>query len=133
MRDELLNETMFRNLAHARIVIAAGAAGYNTERPHSALATRPRLTMRGPGPPQSRHLAYFILIGEGLNYPTVADLGFVGVFLFLIAGLQEGLARNRLSVLAAAPIAIVPCGASQRLRATATLACGASATYPTGG
>lgn len=55
--------------------------------------------------------AYFILIGEGLNYPTVADLGFVGVFLFLIAGLQEGLARNRLSVLAAAPIAIPLLGA----------------------
>jgi hypothetical protein len=25
MRDELLNETMFRNLAHARAVIAAGS------------------------------------------------------------------------------------------------------------
>lgn len=37
MRDELLNETMFRNLAHARIVITAWAADYNTERPHSAL------------------------------------------------------------------------------------------------
>jgi len=37
MRDELLNETMFRNLAHARIVIAAWAADYNTERPHSPL------------------------------------------------------------------------------------------------
>ena len=32
-----LNETMFRNLAHARGVIAAWAADYNTERPHSAL------------------------------------------------------------------------------------------------
>ncbi len=37
MRDELLNETMFRNLAYARVVIAAWAADYNTERPHSAL------------------------------------------------------------------------------------------------
>ncbi len=37
MRDELLNETMFRNLAHARAVVAAWAADYNTERPHSAL------------------------------------------------------------------------------------------------
>ena len=36
MRDELLNEPMFRKLAHARIVIAAWAADYNTERPHSA-------------------------------------------------------------------------------------------------
>ncbi|SFH51698.1 Integrase core domain-containing protein [Palleronia marisminoris] len=35
MRDELLNEPMFRNLAHARVVIAA--ADYNIERPHPAL------------------------------------------------------------------------------------------------
>lgn len=37
MRDELLNETMFRNLANARVVIAAWASENNTERPHSAL------------------------------------------------------------------------------------------------
>lgn len=37
MRDELLNETMFRNLVHARVVIAAWAHDYNTEHPHSAL------------------------------------------------------------------------------------------------
>ncbi len=30
MRDELLNETMFRNLAHTRAVIAAWAADYNS-------------------------------------------------------------------------------------------------------
>lgn len=50
--------------------------------------------------------AFFILIGEGLNYPTLADLGFVGVFLFLIAGFQEGLDRNRLPSWAAAPVAL---------------------------
>ncbi len=50
--------------------------------------------------------AFFILIGEGLNYPTVADLGFAGVFLFLIAGFQEGLARNRLPAWSAVPIAV---------------------------
>ena len=37
MRDALLDETMFRNFAHARIVIAAWADDYNTGRPHSAL------------------------------------------------------------------------------------------------
>ena len=31
MRDELLNETMFRNVAHARVAIAAWAADYNTK------------------------------------------------------------------------------------------------------
>jgi len=37
MRDELLNETMFRNLSHARAVIRDWAEDYNTNRPHSAL------------------------------------------------------------------------------------------------
>ena len=37
MRDELLNETMFHTMAHARVVIRAWAADYNEERPHSAL------------------------------------------------------------------------------------------------
>lgn len=37
MRDELLNETMFRNMAHARTTIRAWAADYNEERPHSVL------------------------------------------------------------------------------------------------
>lgn len=37
MRDELLNETMFRNQAHARVEITAWAADYDTEHPHSAL------------------------------------------------------------------------------------------------
>ena len=32
MWDELLNETLFGNLAHARVVIAAWANDYNTER-----------------------------------------------------------------------------------------------------
>ena len=36
-KTELLNETMFRNLAHARVVIEAWAADYDTERPHPAL------------------------------------------------------------------------------------------------
>ena len=37
MRDELLNETLFTNLAHAREKIAAWAHDYNTTRPHSSL------------------------------------------------------------------------------------------------
>ena len=35
--DELLNETQFRKLAHARDLIAAWVTDYNTARPHSAL------------------------------------------------------------------------------------------------
>ena len=37
MRDELLNETLFRGLAHARSVLRAWVEDYNTRRPHSAL------------------------------------------------------------------------------------------------
>ena len=37
MRDELLNETLFHGLAHARFKIAEWAEDFNTQRPHSAL------------------------------------------------------------------------------------------------
>lgn len=37
MRDELLNETLFFGLDHARAELAAWVADYNGERPHSAL------------------------------------------------------------------------------------------------
>jgi putative transposase len=37
MRDELLNETLFMSLAHARAEIAVWAEDYNRERPHSSL------------------------------------------------------------------------------------------------
>ena len=37
MRDELLDETIFRKQSHARVVIAASVADHPTERPHSAL------------------------------------------------------------------------------------------------
>ena len=37
LRDELLNETLFTSLAHARIALDEWRRDYNTERPHSAL------------------------------------------------------------------------------------------------
>ena len=37
MRDELLNETLFFDLAHARAALARWTADYNEHRPHSAL------------------------------------------------------------------------------------------------
>jgi putative transposase len=37
LRDELLNETLFASLPHARAVLAAWQHDYNTSRPHSAL------------------------------------------------------------------------------------------------
>jgi hypothetical protein len=55
--------------------------------------------------------AYSIFIGLDLIYPTVADLGFAGVFLFLIAGYEEGLGRNGLPAWVAAPIVLPPVAA----------------------
>ena len=37
MRGELLNETLFLSMAHARVEIAAWVEDYNRERPHSSL------------------------------------------------------------------------------------------------
>ena len=37
LRDELLNETLFRSLPHARTVLQAWRRDYNVERPHSKL------------------------------------------------------------------------------------------------
>lgn len=37
MRDELLNETLFFSLEHARQKLAAWAFDYNTRRPHSSI------------------------------------------------------------------------------------------------
>jgi putative transposase len=38
LRDELLNETLFTSLAHAREALAIWMADYNTVRPHSSIA-----------------------------------------------------------------------------------------------
>jgi putative transposase len=37
LRDELLNETLFASLAHARVVLARWKLDYNTMRPHSSI------------------------------------------------------------------------------------------------
>lgn len=45
MRDELLNESLFIDLNHARQLIDDWVTDYNTARPHSSLATKRRLPM----------------------------------------------------------------------------------------
>ena len=44
LRDELLNETLFASLGHAREVLAAWMDDYNTFRPHSAIGNVPPAT-----------------------------------------------------------------------------------------
>jgi putative transposase len=41
LRDELLNETIFVSIAHARTMLAAWRLDYNTVRPHSAIGNLP--------------------------------------------------------------------------------------------
>jgi putative transposase len=41
LRDELLNETLFRSLAHARAVLSDWKEDYNTVRAHSAIGNLP--------------------------------------------------------------------------------------------
>jgi len=41
LRDELLNETLFTSLAHARVALTAWRNDYNTVRPHSATGNKP--------------------------------------------------------------------------------------------
>jgi putative transposase len=41
LRDELLNETLFTSLTHARAVLAKWMVDYNTVRPHSGIGNRP--------------------------------------------------------------------------------------------
>ncbi len=53
MRDEFLNETLFRNLTHARDLIAAWVTDYNTARPHSALGYQTPAGFALYRPPQS--------------------------------------------------------------------------------
>jgi putative transposase len=60
LRDELLNETLFPSLHHARATLAAWRNDYNTERPHCRLGwqtpaafaqtftPQPGLTLRNP-------------------------------------------------------------------------------------
>jgi len=44
LRDELLNETLFRSMPHARVVLESWRRDYNTERPHSSLGWQTPLT-----------------------------------------------------------------------------------------
>ncbi len=62
MRDELLNESLFLSLGHARTIVADWIDDYETARPHPRSATPPRLpslpnsTATGSSAPCSRRL-----------------------------------------------------------------------------
>ena len=86
MRDELLNETLFLGLAHARSLIAEWVTDYNEVRPHSSLgyitpaafaagltATGPQL--RNPGQLQREPVAHHAAIGVAETAGTPVAIG----------------------------------------------------------
>jgi Integrase core domain len=54
LRDELLNETLFASLAHARAALAEWRLDYNTVRPHSSLGNLPPVGYAKLGGPASQ-------------------------------------------------------------------------------
>ena len=71
LRDELLNETLFHSLPHARAALDAWRADYNHDRPHS------RLGWLSPGfdmkihPHMLRHACGFKLANDGVDTRTI--------------------------------------------------------------
>ena len=63
LRDELLNETLFVSLAHARCALAAWKLDYNTVRPHSAIGNLPPAVYAKLGDPAMQRGGSLRLIG----------------------------------------------------------------------
>ena len=82
LRDELLNETLFRSLAHTRAALEAWRADYNTARPHSRLgwmtpttyaAARRSAALRSPDGSAPRPAA--ITAQQGITCQTPVPAG----------------------------------------------------------
>jgi len=82
LRDELLNETLFRSLAHTRVALEAWRADYNTMRPHSRLgwmtpttyaAARRSAALRSPDGSAPRTAA--ITAQQGITCQTPVPAG----------------------------------------------------------
>jgi putative transposase len=63
LRDELLNETIFVSLAHARATLADWKDDYNTVRPHSAIGNVPPADFAKPGDPAMQRGGSLRLLG----------------------------------------------------------------------
>lgn len=70
MRDELLNESLFFGLDHARSAIAEWAEDYNNFRPHSSLGYQTPADYAGSIAAQN----------ESFAFPPVAHTAPLGVF-----------------------------------------------------
>ena len=75
MRDELLNETLFFSLDHARQVIAEWVDDYNTARPHSALAYQTPAAFAAKLAATGLHAA----LTDGSAFRSVAHTAHMGI------------------------------------------------------
>ena len=70
LRDELLNETLFVSLAHARAALAAWKDDYNTVRPHSGLGNLPPAIYAKLGAPDKQREGALRSIGGYAPLPV---------------------------------------------------------------
>jgi putative transposase len=88
LRDELLNETLFSSLAHARAILAEWRHDYNTVRPHSSLANLPPAHYAALSAPASQRDGTLRSIGGFAPHPvaTPSQTGSNGQPTLLIPG-----------------------------------------------
>src|SRR5215471_8306903 len=73
LRDELLNETLFSSLAHARAALARWQIDYNTVRPHSSLGNLTPLEYTNRSSPASQRGGSLRAIGGYAPRPVAAS------------------------------------------------------------
>ena len=73
LRDELLNETLFRSLGHARAALAAWQLDYNTVRPHSSIGNLPPADYAKLSSPASQRSGSLRPIGGNAPRPVATS------------------------------------------------------------
>jgi putative transposase len=72
LRDELLNETLFTSLAHARQMLAIFQDDYNTVRPHSGLGNLPPAAYAKLNAPRMQRVGALELPGGSAPRPVAS-------------------------------------------------------------
>jgi len=70
LRDELLNETLFVSLAHARVALDAWKDDYNTVRPHGSIGNVPPAIYAKLGAPVMQRVGALELLGGSAPRPV---------------------------------------------------------------
>src|SRR6266480_5407475 len=72
LRDELLNETLFTSIAHARQMLASFQDDYNTVRPHSGLGNLPPAAYAKLNAPRTQRAGALELPGGSAPRPVAS-------------------------------------------------------------